>query len=161
VFLGELALAEHDWALAASIAGALSESARAQWLHVMPPVAAMIDVIDATAHLGLANDKIGGLRSKVHPRRVVARVRETAGRLLRRGRSSFYGPTALRLLAQAARLAGDDDRALLASARSAADQRGGKIDRLAIRALSGDPIDAGTLASAVAWSTAGMWRHDL
>ena len=160
VFLGELALAQHDWTLAASIARALAESARAQWLHVMPPVAAMIDVIDATAHLGIAREKLDGDRAKVHPRRLVGRVRDVAGRLLRLGSSSFYGPTALRLLAQAARLAGDDDRALLARARVAADARGGKVDRLAIRALSGEAIDAGALASAVAWSTAGMWTSE-
>ncbi|MFN0245419.1 MAG: serine/threonine-protein kinase PknK [Kofleriaceae bacterium] len=158
VFLGELALAQHDWERAASVADALWGSARAQWLHVMPPVAAMIEVIDATAQIGLANDAITQHRSKVHPRRLVARAREVAQRLLRRGRSSFYAATAARLLAQAARLAGDDDRALLARARSLADDRGGKIDQLATRALAGEPIDAGTLAPAVAWSTAGMWR---
>ncbi|MGE0399664.1 MAG: serine/threonine-protein kinase PknK [Kofleriaceae bacterium] len=145
VFLGELALAQHDWALAASIAEALAESARAQWLHVMPPVAAMIDVIDATAQLGLGNG---------------AGARATARRLHKRGRHSFYAPTALRLEAQAERLLGHDDGELLANAASAARQRGGKIDQLAIRALSGDAIDAGALASAVAWSTAGMWKED-
>jgi energy-coupling factor transporter ATP-binding protein EcfA2 len=160
VFLGELALAQHEWELAASIADALAESARAQWLHVMPPVAAMIEVIEATAHLGLAREKLDGHRSKVHPRQLVERVRVVATRLLRRGRWSFYGATAARLLAQAARLAGDDDRALLAEARRAADARGGKVDRLAVRALAGEPVDAGALASAVAWSTAGMWRKN-
>jgi serine/threonine protein kinase len=160
VFLGELALAQHRWELAASIADALAASARAQWLHAMPPVAAMIEVIEATAHLGLAHEKLAAHRSKVHPRKLVERVRVVANRLLRRGRSSFYGATAARLLAQAARLAGDDDRALLAEARRAADARGGKVDRLAIRALAGEPVDAGALASAVMWSTAGMWRKN-
>ena len=145
VFLGELALAHHDWEVAAQIARALADSARAHWLHVMPPVAAMIEVIDATAHLGLGDAE---------------RASAVARRLLRRGRYSFYAPTALRFAAQAARLAGKDDRALLATASEAAEQRGGTIDRLAIRALAGDAIDAGELGSAVAWSTAGMWRQD-
>jgi hypothetical protein len=111
----------------------------------MPPVAAMIEVIDATAQIGLGNG---------------ARARTIAKRLAKRGQHSFYAATALRLAAQAERLLGRDDRELLASASSAARQRGGKIDQLAIRALSGEAIDAGNLASAVAWSTGGMWSKD-
>lgn len=145
VFLGELALAEHDWARAASIAEALGKSARAQWLHVMPPVAAMIELIDGTAQIGLGNG---------------ARAKAIAKRLHDRGRHSFYAATALRFAAQAARLLGNDDRELLANASTVARARGGKIDQLAIRALSGDAIDAGSLASAVAWSTGGMWSKD-
>ena len=152
VFVGELALAQHDWELAASIAKALAESARAQWLHVMPPVAAMIEVIDATAHIGLAHASIAHRSS-------ATRARDAARRLFKRGRSSFYAPAALRLEAQAARLLGNDDRTLLANAAIAAQQRGGKIDQLAIRGLAGEAIDAGGLASAVAWSTGGMWRR--
>ena len=71
---------------------------------------------------------------------------------------TFYAATALRLGAQAARLAGDTrrERTLLARATEAVEARGGKVDRLAIRALSGDAIDSGGLAHAVEWSTAGM-----
>jgi len=144
-FLGELALAEHDWARAASLAETLARSARTQWLHVMPPVAAMIEVIDGTAQIGLGNG---------------ARAKAIAKRLHGRGRHSFYAATALRFAAQAARLLGKDDRELLANAAIVARAHGGKIDQLAIRALSGDAIDAGNLASAVAWSTGGMWSTD-
>lgn len=145
VFFGELALAERDWARAAAIAEALAESARAQWLHAMPPVAAMIELIDATARVGLRDG---------------ARARDTAKRLYRRGRHSFYAPAALRLEAQAARLLGEDDRELLGSAARAAKVRGGKIDQLAIRGLAGEAIDAGSLRAAVAWSTGGMWEPE-
>jgi len=85
-----------------------------------------------------------------------ARARTTARRLVRRGRASFYAATGLRLWAQAERICGGDDRALLARASAVARMRGGKLDQLAIRALAGDAVDAGALAPAVAWSTAGM-----
>ncbi|HEU0032414.1 MAG TPA: protein kinase [Kofleriaceae bacterium] len=147
VFAAELALAEHDWSLAAALADELAGSAKAQWLSAMPAVSAMIDVISATADLGRARADRGA----------ADRARTTAKRLARRGRASFYAVTAARLEAQAERLLGDDaaaDRTLARAAMLAA-SRGGQVDRLAIAALSGAPIDAGVLAAAVTWSTGG------
>ena len=72
---------------------------------------------------------------------------------------SFYAPTALRLWAQAERVLGRHDlsAALLARAAVVADERGGRVDRLAIAALSGTAVDpADDLRVAVAWSAAGM-----
>jgi hypothetical protein len=135
VFAGELALAEHDWNRAYGIATELATEARKQWLSTMPAISAMIDVILATAELGRGN---------------AASARTIARRLYRHGKHSFYAPTALRLWAQAEA----NDHKLLARARESASVRGGRIDQLAIAALSGERIDAGVLASAVTWSTA-------
>jgi hypothetical protein len=62
------------------------------------------------------------------------------------------------LWAQAEALLGhaERSRALLRRASDAAAKRGGKVDQLAIAALSGASIDAGPLARAVAWSTGGV-----
>lgn len=143
VFLGELALAEHDWPRAHAIADQLASSARAQWLSTMPAISAMVDVIAATAAIG-----------QQRPTQALAIAR----RLHRRGGSSFYAVTGLRLWAQAAHLLGDhtESQRVLARAAAAARDRGGNVDRLAIRALGGEAIDPGPLGSAIAWSTGGM-----
>ncbi|MBA3457306.1 MAG: protein kinase [Deltaproteobacteria bacterium] len=143
VFLGELALAEHDWPRAAAIAKDLVTSARSQWLSTMPAISAMIDVIAATAAIG---------------ERRATRALAIARRLYRRGDSSFYAVTGLRLWAQAAHMLGDRDqtRDVLARATVAASDRGGNVDRLAIRALGGGAITPGPLGAAVTWSTGGM-----
>jgi hypothetical protein len=140
VFAGELALAEHDYARALAIGREVSLAARTQWLSAMPAVSAMIDVLCATAELGL-----GDLES----------ARRRARALTRRARASFYAATALRLWAQAER---DPDarRALLSRAAVVAGERGGKVDRLAIAALAGERVDMGPLAAAVEWSTGGV-----
>jgi hypothetical protein len=148
VFGAELALAEGDWSRAAAIAGELARAARAQWLSAMPAVSAMIDVVAATAALGLGE------------RAGLARARRRAGALYRRGKTSFYAATALRLWAQAARALGDDveARSVLARAAAVAAERGGEVDRLAIAALGGAPLAPGPLAAAVHWCTAGEVR---
>ncbi|NVB77676.1 MAG: hypothetical protein HOV81_04715, partial [Kofleriaceae bacterium] len=69
--------------------------------------------------------------------------------------------TALRLVAQAELLLGNagDARDVLASAAAVAAERGGKVDRLAILALSGaQPVMSkrDPLAFAVRWSTGGV-----
>jgi len=145
----ELALADHDWSEAARQGEELARSARAQWLTTMPAVGAMIDVAMATAELGRA---AGGDRA------AATRAVTTARRIERRGRSSLYAVTGLRLWAQAEGLLGHRDRshAILHRAREAAAKCGGKLDQLAIAALSGERIDAGPLAGAVAWSTGGV-----
>jgi len=145
----ELALADRHWSDAVVQADALTRSARAEWLTTMPAIGAMIDVAMATAELGLA---AGGDRA------AAARAVTTARRIERRGRSSFYAVTGLRLWAQGEALLGHRDRAhaLLQRARAAAAKCGGKLDQLAIAALSGERIDAGPLAGAVAWSTGGV-----
>ncbi len=149
VFAGELALAEHRWRDASEIASDLARSARAQWLSTMPAISAMVDVIAATAALGRAASKD---RGAAHEAMRIAR------RLHRRGAASFYAPTALRVWAQAALMMGDDARArtLLARAGSVAADRGGNVDRLAIRALTGGVVDCGELGPAVCWSTGGL-----
>jgi eukaryotic-like serine/threonine-protein kinase len=144
VFEGELALAEHDWARAHAIGSALARQARAQWLSAMPAVSAMIDVLLATAEIGL------GDRASAEAARTRARA------LVRRAKSSFYAATALRLWAQAEARLGLPTEALLARAGRVASERGGKVDRLAIAALAGDGSDAGPLRSALVWSTGGV-----
>ena len=111
----------------------------------------MIDVITATGELGLA------VASDGSDREAAERVRTTARALYRRGRSSFYAPTALRLWSQADALLGDHtaSRDRLHRAAQVAETRGGLVDRLAIRALSGEAISPGVLGSAVGWSTGG------
>jgi eukaryotic-like serine/threonine-protein kinase len=148
VFTAELALAEHDWARAAALAGELAAQVRAQWLSVMPAISVMVEVIAATADLGLA---------AAGDREAAARAAATARRVFRRGRSSFYAVTALRLWGQAEAHLGRRGRArrLLGRAAAAAHVRGGKVDRLALAALTGATIDAGPLGPAVAWATGG------
>jgi hypothetical protein len=117
----------------------------------MPAISAMIDVIGATAAIGEA--------ARARPERASALdARAIARRLYRRGGSSFYAATALRLSAQAEWLLGDpaNSAELLARATTIADARGGKVDRLAVRALAGSAIAPGPLGAAVAWSTGGM-----
>ena len=145
---GELALAEHDWPRAAAIGETLARTARADWLAAMPAVSAMIDVLCATAELGLRD------------RAAAVRARARARALVRRGRSSFYAATALRLWAQAEERLGHASaaRRVLARAASVAARRGGKLDRLAIAALGGDKPATGPLAAAIAWSTGGSVR---
>ena len=96
VFDGELALAEHDWHRAHAIGESLAREARAQWLSAMPAVSAMIDVLLATAEIGL------GDRASAQSARTRARA------LFRRGKASFYAATALRLWAQADQRLGED-----------------------------------------------------
>ena len=150
VFLGELALAERSWHRARAVGDELARSARTQWLSAMPAISAMVDVITGTADLGIA--------AAEGDRAAAARARTTARRLFRRGRSSFYAATALRIWAQAEDLLGDRtaSRAVLARASVVAAERGGKVDRLAISALSGERIAAGPLGAAVSWSTGGV-----
>jgi predicted Ser/Thr protein kinase len=148
VLSGELALAEHDWERAAQVVRTMATSARQEWLTAMPAVSAMIDSIDATAAIGLAQ---AGDRDAADHARTVAR------RLHRRGRASFYAPTALRLWGQAERLRGNPREAdeLLDRAARAAARHGGAVDQLAIAALRGEAPDLGALAGAVTWSTGG------
>jgi eukaryotic-like serine/threonine-protein kinase len=153
VFAAELALAEHNWMRARSIGDALAKSTRSQWLSAMPAISAMIDVVTATADIGLAQGLDGKGREAA-----AARARSTARRLHSKGRASFYAATALRLWAQAERLLDHDAGPILARAADVASRRGGKLDRLAISALAGAAIDPGTLRAAVVWSTGGMVR---
>lgn len=150
VFLAELALAERAWSRARRLGDELARSARSQWLSAMPAVSAMIDVVLATAALGEAVEHGDLARA--------ADALDTARRLYRRGRWSFYAVTALRLWGQAARLLGEHAESERAFARAGAMAvaRGGKVDRLALQALAGAAIDAGPLAPAVLWSTGGM-----
>jgi hypothetical protein len=152
VFEGELALAEHDWPRAQAIGQALAREARDQWLSAMPAVSAMIDVLIATAEIGLGD-------------RVSAENARTRARALyRRGKTSFYAATALRLWAQAEAMLGGDPRGVLARAAHVAQERGGKVDRLAIAALAGDRRDAGPLQAALVWSTGGVlasWHNHM
>ncbi len=149
VFLGELALAERDWSRARALGTELAASARAQWLSSMPAISAMVDVITATADVGLGH---------AGDRAAATRARTSARRIHRRGKSSFYAATALRLWGQAALILGDraEARSVLARAAMVAGERGGKVDRLAIAALDGKMIAPGALGAAVAWSTGGM-----
>lgn len=144
VFEAELALAEHDWRGAHAIGEALAREARAQWLSAMPAVSAMIDVLLATAEIGLSD------------RASAESARDRARALFRRGKHSFYAATALRLWAQAESRLGLDATALLARAGHVASERGGLIDRLAIAALTGDRSDPGPLRAALVWSTGGV-----
>jgi hypothetical protein len=124
----------------------LEALARAQLLYALPAISAMIDTLVATAELGT--------RDKAAARR--ARTRAKA--LYKRGQMSFYAPTALRLWAQAEQVLGRRDvaRALFARAAVVADERGGKVERLAIAALSGKAWDRShALARGVAWTAAG------
>jgi len=150
VFSGELALAEHDWERARAIGDELARAARAQWLSAMPAISAMIDVVVATAELGLAATTGDGAAA--------ARARDRARALHGRARWSFYAPTALRLWGQAEERLGDRNAAarLFARARAVAAERGGRVEQLAIAALSGAPLDPGPLAFAVTWCTAGL-----
>ena len=149
VFSGELALAEGDHARASALGEELERGARRQWLSTMPAISAMIDLVNATADLGRA---AAGERARA------ARARSRARAMYRRGKSSFYAATALRLWGQAEQLLGDEEssRAILARAHRVAAERGGKVDQLAIAALVGAPIDPGPLAFAVKWFTGGV-----
>ena len=149
LFAIELALAEHDWNRAAAQCATLEKSARAQWLTTMPAISAMIGVAWGTAEIG---------RAAAGDREAAGRALAIARKIHRSGKSSFYAVTALRLWAQAEALLGHRRRsdAVLARAGEAAARRGGKVDQLAIAALSGAAIDPGPLARAVAWSTGGM-----
>ena len=151
VFLGELALAEGDWRRARLVGDELAKSARTQWLSTMPAISAMVDVVTSTADLGLAH---------AGDRAAAESARATAKKLYRRGRSSFYAATALRIWGQAEELLGERaaGRATLARAAQVAADRGGKVDRLAISALAGASIDPGPLGPAVVWSTGGVWQ---
>jgi hypothetical protein len=153
VLAGERALAAHDWPRAKHIAGQLGRAARTHWLTAMPAVPAMVEVIAATAELGLAAAGTGD-------RAAAGRARAIARTLYRRGHASFYAPTALRLWSQAETLLGDAGgaRTRLARAAEAATKRGGELDRLAIAALPSRAIDPGPLAAAVAWATGGVVR---
>ncbi|HEX4453981.1 MAG TPA: protein kinase [Kofleriaceae bacterium] len=150
VFAAELALAEHDWPRAAAIGAELARTARSQWLSALPAISAMVDVVRATAELGRAASE--------HDRGAAVRAGEHARGLYRRGRTSFYAATALRVWGQAEALQGNESRAraILDDARVAANARGGKIDQLALAALAGARIEPGVLASAVTWSTGGV-----
>ena len=149
VFAGELALAEGDHARARALGEELERTARSQWLSAMPAIQAMIDVVIATAEIGRAAAGEAG---------AAARAKQRARALHRRGRSSFYAATALRLWGQAEQLLGERDaaRELFGRARRIASERGGKVDQLAIAALAGAPIDPGPLAFAVKWFTGGV-----
>ena len=149
VLAGELALARRDWRRASGIAGDLGRSARREWLSAMPAVSAMVDVLSATANLGLG---VAGDRPAAE------RARVAALRLHRLGGASFYGATALRLVSQAESVLGNAARARtwLDRAATVAEQRGGKVDQLAIAALRGDAIAPGVLGNAVGWATAGI-----
>ncbi len=149
VFLAELALADGDYRLADAIATELAVAAREQWLTALPAVSAMIDTLRATAELGLATHESN--------RNAAKRALRRARSLYRRGRTSFYATTALRLWGQAERALGNHRAAtdVLARAAAVAVERGGKVDRLAIAALTGSTIDT-ELAFAVHWATAGM-----
>jgi hypothetical protein len=153
VFLGELALAEGDWQRALEVARGAHDDARAGWLHTIPAVAAMLEVVASTAKLGLA---------ATGDRDAAARARTIARHLYRRGKSSFYAATALRLWSQAEHLLGNAaaSQKILARAAIVADERGGKIDRLAIAALGGQAITPGALGFAVGWTTGGQLSGD-
>jgi hypothetical protein len=111
----------------------------------MPAISAMTDVVLGTSALGLGRPAL---------------ARTVAKRLHRRGNHSFYAATALRLWSQAEQQLGNHttSRALLDRARTVARERGGRVDQLAIAALGGERIEAGVLAAAVEWNTAGAVR---
>jgi hypothetical protein len=148
VLAGELALADHDWTRAHHLAGELARDARGEWLSALPAVSAMIDVLAATAKLGLA---VAGDRN------AAAAARRRARALHRRGSASFYAATALRLWGHAERLLDRPASAarVLDRAAAVAAGRGGALDRLAIAALRGVPAAAGALGAALAWNTGG------
>ena len=110
---------------------------------------------------GLGDDRRRARDRRDRPRppaiAAAARARAIARRALhRRGRWSFYAPTALRLWGQAELLLGNDARAIFERAAAVAATHGGKVDQLAIAALSGESIVAGPLAAAVTWFTGGV-----
>lgn len=148
VFAAELALAEQDWARAAELAVELAAQVRAQWLSAMPAISVIVEVISATADLGAAARG---------DRAAAARAAATARRVYRRGRTSFYAVTALRLWGQAEGYLGHARRSrkILERATRAARLRGGKVDRLALAALAGSPPPPGPLSGAVSWATGG------
>jgi hypothetical protein len=146
LFAGELALADRDYARAEAIGNELARHARREWLSAIPAVGAMIDILIATAEIGLGD------------RDAALRARARARKLERRARVSFWSVTALRLRAQAELRLGNlaEANRVLVVAAAAAAQRGSKLERLAIDRLLGRDVDLGTLAFAVQWSTAGM-----
>ena len=113
----------------------------------------MLEVVLSTAELGLA---------ATGDRAAAARARTIARHLYGRGKSSFYAATALRLWSQAEALLGDTaaSQHILARAAIVADERGGKVDRLAIAALGGRAIAPGALGFAVDWTTGGQLSGD-
>ncbi len=142
----ELALVDGDWLRAEALGHELAHHARAAWLGAIPAVSAMIDVLIATAEIG-RGDRVSALRA-----------RSRARGLERRGRVSFYSVTALRLQAMAELRLGNTEEAnhVLLQASVQATRRGSKLDRLAIDRLRGTPVDLGSLALAVRWSTGGI-----
>ena len=112
----------------------------------------MIDVVRATAELGLAasGDRAAALRAREHARG-----------LYRRGRTSFYGrprcacgakPSSCSAM-RIARAGSSPTR------KTAATARGGRVDQLAISALAGAAIAPGPLAAAVTWFTGGLVKE--
>ncbi len=146
LFAGELALADGDWERAEALGHELARHARREWLGAIPTVSAFIHVLIATAELGRGD------------RDAALRARDRARKIERRASVSFLSVTALRLRAQAELRLGNTAEAkrLLVEAAAAGEQRGSKIDRLAIARLLGAPADLGSLAFAVQLSTAGM-----
>jgi hypothetical protein len=112
----------------------------------------MIDTLLATAEIGRGD------------RAAAIRARARAKALFRRGRASFYAATALRLWGQAELALGNVGAAthVLARAAVVADERGGKVDRLAIAALAGNRTvdEQSELAFAVHWATAGVIQRN-
>jgi len=144
VFEAELALAAHDWRRARSLTDQVAANTRAQWLSTMPAIMTMVDVPATIANLGLA---------RAGDRDAAKRALATAKRTFKRSKHSFYAATALRLQAQAEQLLGHEQwRDTLERAASC---RQGEVDRLAIAALGGRPIEMGELAPAVAWNSGG------
>jgi hypothetical protein len=106
----------------------------------------MVEVLIATAEIGTGDRDAA--------RRALSRARK----LERQGRVSFHSVTALRLRGQAELRLGNTAEAnrVFAAAAAAGMTRGSKLDRLAVDRLLGRPVDLGSLAFAVHWSTAGM-----
>ena len=151
---GELALAEHDWARArARSAHELARSARAQWLSAMPAISAMVDVIAATAEIGLG-DRAAAPRA---PARSRARAVPPRPRVVLRGdRAAAVGRRPSTCSATTR-----PSRRVLARAAAVADERGGQVDRLAIAALDRRPRSRpGSSGPAVAWSTGSMIEEE-
>ncbi len=148
---GELALATARWDEARRVADEMAVVARAEWLALLPAVAALRDVIAATAELGRA--QAGGRDAAA----AAERARAAAAGLGRRARGSYSAPTARRLAAQAEAARGRrrEARELLEQAEAAARARGGRIERAAIgKLLRGAAVDE-DLRAAAAWMTAG------
>ena len=148
VFHGELALAEHDVGRAPARSATSSRAmARTQWL-----------LGDAR---GLGDDRRlcsrpprSGSATRARRPRAHARARAVSPRpvvVLRRDRAAAVGAGGSARSARSRRTAGCSR-----GPRTVAAERGGKLDRLAIAALAGEPIDAGPLALAVRWSTGRM-----